>query len=53
LRKVVRSLVALLVPGDEVFRFQDGGWNPFSGKRKVLEDAIDACVRVFLSPAAS
>ncbi len=50
LRRVVRSLVAQLIPGDEVFLFQDGGWNPFSGNRKALESAIDACVRVFSSP---
>jgi hypothetical protein len=49
LRRVVRSLAAQLVPGDEIFLFQDGGWNPFSGNRKAPEGAIDACVRVFTS----
>jgi len=49
LRKVVRSLVAQLIPGDEVLLFQDGGWNGFSGIRKASEDVIDACVGVFSS----
>jgi hypothetical protein len=51
LRRVVHSLVKQLVPGDEVFLFQDGGWNPFSGNRKASEGVIDACVRVFSSPS--
>ncbi len=51
LRQVVHSLVKQLVPGDEVFLFQDGGWNPFSGNRKASEGVIDACVRVFSSPS--
>lgn len=50
LRRVVHSLFAQLIPGDEVFLFQDGGWNPFSGNCKAAEDALDACVNVFSIP---
>ncbi|HTR11911.1 MAG TPA: hypothetical protein VMI72_01335 [Roseiarcus sp.] len=53
LRNVVRSLFAQLVPGDEVFLFQDGGWNPFSGNRKASEDELGACVRLFASEDVS
>ena len=49
LRPVVRSLFAQLIAGDEVFLFQDGGWNPFSGTRKAQEEALDACVRFFVA----
>ena len=52
LRRVLsaRSVGGELIPGDEIFLFQDGGSNPFSGNRKASESAIDARVRVFSSP---
>jgi hypothetical protein len=47
LAAVLQSLQPQLMEGDEVFLFQDGGWNPYSRTSKAPEPEIDKCIEVF------
>lgn len=49
LQDVLLSLRPQVTDGDEIFLFQDGGWNPLSGRRVVSEAVINCCVAVFKS----
>ncbi len=53
LRMVLHSLFRQVIPGDQVFLFQDGAWNPSSRTMRAQEDVIDLCVRNFTSPRAT
>ncbi|MDI1297081.1 MAG: hypothetical protein PSY12_14595 [bacterium] len=44
LEQVLQSLVGQLQADDKVFFFQDGGWNPHSGRKAADEAPIETCV---------
>lgn len=48
LKQVLESLASQLVDGDEIYFFQDGGWNKHSELQKAEEETIDECINIFI-----